>query len=96
MEKKRRVQESLKEIQKQEEEVKLLHEREQQDKEEEARRRKYEIENQMKGNILNTNRQLSIIYKRNDNNCHILRKNWEKETQEKNEETRDFVQTESE
>ena len=75
MEKKRRVQESLKEIQKQEEEVKLLHEREQQDKEEEARRRKYEIENQMKGNILNTNRQVSIIHKRNDNNCHILRKN---------------------
>ena len=73
-----------------------MHEREQQDKEQEARRRKYEIENQMKGNILNTNRQLSIIYKRNDNNCHILSKKGEKETQEKNAKVRDFIQTESE
>ena len=43
-------------MQLQEEEVKLLHDREQQDKEEDARRRKEEAELQIKDKIMSANR----------------------------------------
>ena len=50
------IQEALVEIQLQEEEVKLLHDREQKDKEEDVRRRKEEGELKIKDKIMSANR----------------------------------------
>ena len=50
------IQKALEEMQLQEEEVKLLHNREQQDKEEDVRRRKEEAEHQIKEKIMFANR----------------------------------------
>ena len=55
-EKKKSVQNALDEMEKREEQLKLLHDREQQDKEDEVLKRKEETEVQMKNKILSANR----------------------------------------
>jgi hypothetical protein len=89
------IQKALEEMQLQEEEVKLLHEREQKDKEEDARRRKEEGEHQIKDKIMSANRWIFVSQFRLLK-TPFIRKKGEKEAQEKNEKVRNFVQTESE
>jgi hypothetical protein len=50
------VQKALAEMERREEELKVLHDRDQLMKEEEARKRKAEMEQQIKGKILSSNR----------------------------------------
>jgi hypothetical protein len=54
--KKKNVQKALAEMERKEEELKVLHDRDQLMKEEEARKRKEEMEQQIKGKILSSNR----------------------------------------
>ena len=55
-EKKKSVQNAFDEMEKREEQLKVLHDREQQDKEDEVLKRKEEMEVQMKDKILSANR----------------------------------------
>ena len=57
----RRVQHALEEMERREEEFKVLHERDQQMREEQATKRKEDMEQQIKGTILSSNR-LFMIY----------------------------------